>query len=269
MLRGTIQKGLKALADLILPRTCVVCGDKLLQNEEFLCRTCAENLPLTYFWTQKYNPMANRYNEKIESRKYEYANALYFYKEGYKHISKSVKYHANIPLGEYMGRALGRKLATCRHLDNVDMIIPVPLFKIRKFKRGYNQSEVIARALLEGWNAELESNAEYPDPSACRYVRTDILHRIRNTKTQTKLAMEQKQSNVAGAFQVDNTRWHTSQHTEATAPRHILLVDDVFTSGSTLAECQKAVRSALIEHFGEEAAAMARISIATLAFVGD
>lgn len=270
MLRRTLQTRLKALADLILPRKCAVCGEKLLQNEEFLCRGCAEHLPLTYFWTQKYNPMANRYNELIESEKYEYANALYFYREGYKHISKSLKYHADIPLGEYIGKALGRKLALCRHMDSVDMIIPVPLYKWRKFKRGYNQAEIIARAMLEGWDEALKAETgEGASPNPCRYVRTDILHRVRNTSTQTKLAMEKKHQNVSGAFKIDNTRWHTSQHTEAMPPKHILLVDDVFTSGSTLSECQRAVREGLAEHFGAEAAAAVRISIATLAYVGE
>ena len=121
------------------------------------------------------------------------------------------------------------------------MVIPVPLHFLRHWKRGYNQAELIARGIARRLGSEL-----------C----TKTLKRRRRTRSQATLPMESKASNVQGAFVLRENK-STQPPKE---PRHILLVDDVFTSGSTLDECRKALR----RRYGMQV----RISIATLAFVG-
>ena len=120
------------------------------------------------------------------------------------------------------------------------MIIPVPLHWSRRWKRGYNQAEEIASGVA----------AEAGVP-----LRTDILYRCRRTTTQTKLDIEGKARNVAGAFAL-----RKGSIPSDTMPRHILLIDDVFTTGSTLHACFVALR--------EVFPAGVRISVATLGFVG-
>jgi len=246
-----------AILDLILPRRCAVCGTKLLRNEKVLCTDCAEGMPLTYFWQREHNPMADKLNERIKGREqYSLAVALYFYKDGYKALSKDLKYEADLRTGRYVAAALGRKILEAPFLNDVDVIVPVPLHWWRRLCRGYNQSEIIAESAASVLNGAERS------PVA---VKPEILRRIRRTKTQVHLAMKDKAANVSGAFKACFPDGQPSDK----PPVHILLIDDVFTSGSTLAGCHKALREALVERFGPVAGSAVKISVATLAFVGD
>lgn len=246
-----------AIMDLILPRRCAVCGMKLLRNEKVLCTDCAEGMPLTYFWQREHNPMADKLNERIQGREqYSFAVALYFYKDGYKALSKELKYEADVKTGRYVAAALGRKILEAPFLKDVDVIVPVPLHWWRCLSRGYNQSQIIAESVVSVLNEAGRA------PVA---VKPDALRRTRRTKTQVHLAMKDKAANVSGAFKA---RFQDGLISDI-PPVHILLIDDVFTSGSTLAECHKALREALVERFGHVAGSAVKISVATLAFVGD
>ena len=119
--------------------------------------------------------------------------------------------------------------------------MPVPLHWSRKWKRGYNQAEILAQGIA----------MEMRIP-----VRTDLLRRIRRTATQTRLGIEAKGENVAGAFCANIKKPDTIK-----GIRHVILIDDVFTTGSTMTECFMALRKVLPPEV--------RISIATLAFVGE
>lgn len=251
-MKEIVMRGLRAAADLLLPRVCTVCGRRLHTSEEHICLLCRADLPRTYFWRQSHNPMADKFNEGIQSyiaengspkhERYAYAAALFHYSAGtgYRHITHQLKYHGNIRLGEHFGRMLGNCLAVAEWFGDVDLVIPVPLHWSRKLKRGYNQAEVLGRAIASSLNVE---------------TRTDIIRRKRRTATQTKLDIEQKRKNVTGAFEVVETVRRLS-----TEYRHILLVDDVFTTGSTLMACFTALR--------EVFPPSVRISVATLGFVG-
>ena len=266
----------KALADLLVPRKCIVCGEKLTLEEEHLCRWCRDDMPLTRFWQVRHNRMADKFNERIQTElerrweesdkeateshmmgdevqsdnpaefryypleRYAYTTALFFFNEegGYNRIPYRIKYEGDIRAGRHFGMVHGRHMSTAAWFQDIDVIIPVPLHWKRRWKRGYNQAEIIAEGISEALGVP---------------IKTDILKRRRNTRTQISLDIEGKAANVAGAFIA--TKAIDDSHIG-----HILLVDDVFTTGSTLHACFTALR--------EVFPTRVRISIATLAFVG-
>ena len=153
--------------------------------------------------------------------------------------SLAIKYNGNISAGRYFGKMLGRRLARSELYKDVDMVIPVPLHWTRRWKRGYNQAEVLASGVAEIFKIPLKA---------------DILKRRRRTQTQTKMSIENKSRNVSGAFSISD------EYIPQRDIRHILLIDDVFTTGSTLMACFTALRSVFPPGV--------RISVATLGFVG-
>lgn len=252
-MKRRLTSWLSAAVDLILPRVCVVCGERLLRAERHICLDCLADMPLTRFWTMAHNPMADRLNSVIQKglednraessgrERYVYAAALFIYSEGngYRNIPQQVKYHRNVRLGRHFGKMLGRKLKESPMFRDVDMVIPVPLHRIRRWKRGYNQAEVLAEGVADELGVKVESR---------------VLTRRKRTKTQTKLGVEDKALNVKGAFRAVPLN-------DTDNVRHILLIDDVFTTGSTIGECFSALR----ELFPPSV----RISAVTLGFTGE
>ncbi|MBO4475484.1 MAG: ComF family protein [Bacteroidales bacterium] len=294
---------LRSLSDLLMPQVCAVCGRQLLACEEHLCLECLADLPYTRFEGLVHNPMADKFNALVESPEYVRAAALFYYKEGYRNITKDLKYGRNFSLGRRFARILGERMAeagvpdcpasppaSCSasmaclasppasfaaatgHLPlcwrDVTLVCPVPLHWTRRWRRGYNQAEVIGRELAVALGAAFAPG---------------LLRRTRRTRTQTRLSASGRLVNVSGAFNVSSrVQKSLCLHTNAvflpsrvqigqvlhtapgvpgvqlTAPV-ILLVDDVFTTGATLAACYQALRQA----FGDGV----RIAIATLAFV--
>lgn len=217
------------------------------------------NIPLTYFWTEKHNAMADRLNARVQAIRdrcgiteyepYMQTAALFFYRGDYKVLTRELKYNAEIPLGRYLAGILGRKLSGSRLFGDVDVVIPVPLHWWRRYRRGYNQAEVIAVEVALALGATVD---------------TKSLRRRRHTKSQARLDVGQKSGNVAGAFEVSAVpQWCRTTDGQGRKAHHILLIDDVFTTGSTLAECCSALRSGLPPDIP------VRISVATLAFVGE
>lgn len=238
-----MKTSLSALLDLVLPRVCVVCGRPLLPRERHLCTECLSDLPETRYAPLDHNPMADRFNARIDPEEYEpyaYAAALFHYRadSGYKKISQALKYHRDFAAGRCFARMLGARLAASPLYADVDLVVPVPLHWTRHWRRGYNQASVVAREVARALSA----------PRAER-----LLRRCRRTRSQTRLSVAAKAANVSGAFAL--------RRAPAPAARHILLVDDVFTTGATLAACHKALR----RHYGPQV----RISVATLAAVGE
>ncbi len=238
---------------MLLPRFCTVCGRKLLVNERHLCIYCQDDIPLTYNWLMEYNSASDRFNELIQ-RKYDEACGgdlpayepyihcanLFFYSadNSYRNICLRLKYFGDMSIGIHYGRMLGEHLADSHIYKGVDAVVPVPLHWTRKFRRGYNQADVIAAELSTALNAPL-------------YRR--LLTRQRRTRTQTVLDADGRRINVANAFIVN------PKYLQKIFPRHILLVDDVLTTGATLAACHSALRAAFPP--------TTRISVATLACV--
>jgi predicted amidophosphoribosyltransferase len=235
---------LRALGDLLMPRECLACGRKLGMRERHLCLSCAADVPYTRNWLQAHNPLADRFNEVLERHRgtepmdYAYAVALMHYKGNYRSIPRALKYHADLAAGRHFGALLGRRIVAAPHLADIDLVIPVPLHWTRRRSRGYNQSEILARALTAALRssppcpvaAGHDENVSVPVTSgmaapitpgmttpvtsgmsgpvtpgmtgslpACR---TDLLVRARRTRTQTRLSVDQKARNVASAFLV-------------------------------------------------------------------
>lgn len=188
--------------------------------------------------------MSDRFNAGMNIDEYEpyaYAAALFYYAKdnGYSHITQALKYHRNFSAGRAFSSMLASELSLSPLFSDVDAVVPVPLHWIRQWKRGYNQAAVIAGAV----SSELKCPC-YPD----------MLRRIHNTTSQTRLDMQSKESNVRHAFAVSKSYLKRSP-----VLHHILLVDDVFTSGATMRACYSALRGLY--------PAEVRISIATLGFV--
>lgn len=263
----------QTLADLFFPRSCVVCGRRLKRHEQHLCLDCDLDLPLTYFWAQERNVMADKFNALIQKRldqrwkchdtagretqsadyePYARAAALFYYNSsaGYRRIPQALKYEGAIGMGRHFARRLGNRMAESPLYHDVTLVVPVPLHRSRQWKRGYNQAAVIAREIAAALGVPCDEK---------------LLYRRRRTRTQTRLTIEEKAANVDGAFAVRPDRLFREQERQPETV-HLLLADDVFTTGATLESCHAALRQAWKEH-GFHPRRL-RISIATLAFVG-
>lgn len=218
--------------DLLLPRICPVCGRILLRGERYLCLQCISEMPLTYFWTWPGNPAGERFSGRVD---FVHAASLFYYRDEspYKNLIHYFKYKGRGKLGAYLGELLGEKLLQSGVYDDVDIVIPVPLHPFKKWKRGYNQAEIIARKVAEVLRKPVE---------------VSLLIRKRYTRTQTKKDAQQREINVSGAFRLRSGYMLKG--------RHVLLVDDVLTTGATLGACALEILS--VEG--------CRVSFATLAF---
>jgi len=233
-----------ALLDLFLPRRCIACGRALALHERHLCIYCWADLPRTGFAFCPRNGMSERFNALLmrDTEGYEpYVRcaALFFYRHegGYSRITQRLKYHADLSSGRFFAALLGKELAAAPWFRDVDLVVPVPLHPLRRLSRGYNQAAVIASEVAEALGARMQAG---------------LLVRRRRTASQTHLSPLERAANVRSAFRLRKGK--------VPPAAHLLLVDDVFTTGATLYACYRALRSA----YGPEV----RISIATLACVG-
>lgn len=221
------------LCNFFFPRQCLGCGKKLLLREEALCLQCLSELPKTHFLNTPGNEMECRLWAHPNIRR---ASSLYLYEKGGKvsRILHGMKYHHQPRLCQQMGRLLAAELLPTGFFEGIDFLVPVPLHPARQRQRGYNQSELLCRgiSLLTG----------IP-------VRTDLLQRIHNNTTQTHKSSSERWQNTQGLFAATQPP-HPLQN------KHLLLVDDVFTTGATLSACITALTSQESIH----------ISIATLAY---
>lgn len=216
-------------------------GPLSCEVSDSLSRGAAETPSLEVADSLSGEPAVSSSHRPAEPYAYAASLLLYHSEALYKRIPQRIKYSSDLRAGAFFGRMLGECLSDSGPLHDVETVVPVPLHWMRRWQRGYNQAEVIAKAVAEPLGAIL---------------RTDILVRERRTRTQTRLGTEAKLENVAGAFRIRKGALPSLQNEIF---RHILLVDDVFTTGATLAACYHALRSAIPPPV--------RISIATLACV--
>ena len=217
---------------LFYPRLCLACHKNLSPKQHLICIHCQYLLPRTNFHLEK----ENRFTEKFWGRiKLEAGAALYYFSKGGRtqELIHQLKYNGKSKLAYKLGQLYGIDLAQSPLFSTVDLIIPVPLHPKKKRIRGFNQSELIVRGLADTMK---------------KAWAKDILIRVEMTATQTQKTRMDRFENVRQAFQLKNT--------EKIKGKHVLLVDDVLTTGATLEACALV----LLE------ASNVRISMVTIAY---
>ncbi len=203
----------EGFSQIIFPHTCLGCSSDVLLKDELLCTQCKTELPYTNFFEISPNPIEKIFYGRL---KIEHAAANFFFtKESLlQHLIFQLKYKGNKEAGYYLGQLLGIELKKSVHFQNIDAIIPLPLNEKKQFKRGYNQAAVICEGIGEVWQKPILQN---------------IIERIVFTETQTHENRIQRWQNMVGVFKVIQP--------ELVENKHILLVDDVITTGATLESC--------------------------------
>jgi ComF family protein len=198
---------------LLFPELCASCRESLVANEELICINCRYSLPFTNFHLQPDNIVARQFWGKIPL---ESAYALYYFTKGGKvqNLMHQFKYRGMRQIGNLLGNIAGDQLNKNDIFNTIDLIIPVPLHKKRMRQRGYNQSACYAEGLAEKLNAVVEENN---------------LVRVIATETQTHKSRFARFENMQEVFTIVNP--------ERLINKHVLLVDDIITTGSTLEAC--------------------------------
>lgn len=198
---------------LLYPRLCSGCGNELPLTTQPLCSFCFADLPRTGFAPFADNPVERIFIGRL--RIHAAHSEFYFTRHRViRNLIHRLKYKGDKDAGIFLGRLLGESLAESGRFGNIDAIIPLPLYPDRERKRGYNQAEMIARGMEEILPSE---------------ILTGVLKRQRNTQTQTRKHRTERWENVREGFLV--------KHPELIAGKHILLVDDVVTTGASLEAC--------------------------------
>ncbi len=218
------------LTELFFPRLCVVCGDRLIEQEQWICLHCLHHIPRTNFHLEPDNRVAQIFYGRV---KLEFATSFFYFSKGskYQSLLHALKYKGMKELGAEIGKHFGIDLMQSSDFLSVDVICPVPLHPQKEKKRGYNQSWWVASGIA------LQMQKELSD---------DNLKRVTATETQTRKSRFERWQNVEGIFELS--------HPDAFAGKHILLIDDVVTTGATLEACAQTILSQTD----------ARVSIATL-----
>lgn len=218
------------LLNLFYPITCCGCGETLVKGETHLCLSCIATLPRTNFHNMEGNPIETKFYGKV---KMEYASSfLHFEKKTItQKLLHEIKYNGKKELGKMLGHYFGSELAQSRFC-NIDLILPIPLHPNRLKSRGYNQSEWIAMGISEAMGKPLV---------------TDAVIRAVETNTQTKKNAFERWENADGIFKVARPN--------KLKGKHILIIDDVVTTGSTIEACANVISE--IEGAKVSAAALA------------
>lgn len=195
---------------LFYPNYCYICGNSLVKNEECVCSQCLISLPKTNFHLHDNNPLVYLFAGKVQVSA---VTAYFYFKKGntIQTLIHQLKYKGQQDIGLYFGFLLGSDLTQNKIYESIDIIIPIPLHPNKKKKRGYNQSEIIASGVAKAMNKALDIT------SLVRTVETD---------TQTKKTQYNRWENTSEVFKV--------VHPSALEGKHVLLIDDVITTGSTL-----------------------------------
>ncbi|HHE38551.1 MAG TPA: ComF family protein [Candidatus Cloacimonetes bacterium] len=215
---------LKVLADnfldLIFPKNCLNCNSGLDQNEDIICRNCESSLVFLSESICKVcgKPLENNICKTCSNTEhfFDKARSVFLFEKTLRNVIHNLKYEEMTKIGKYLGKFASVYLKENNPFENIDFIAPVPLHKVKKRIRGFNQSEYISRKIAAdmNWN-------HIPD----------LVLRKRFTDSQTRLSRAGRQKNVSNAFLL-NKKYDMKN-------KNILLIDDVFTTGSTVNSISK------------------------------
>lgn len=221
-----------SLLHLAFPHVCEGCGTDNLQVEHLLCLRCQSSLPTTNFHLHSNNPIEKIFWGRIPISCA--TSQYYFTKESLvQRLMHQFKYKGNKDVGTYLGKLIGWSLAESNRFASVDALVPLPLHKSREHKRGYNQSTILCEGISEIIHKPVLKN---------------VVVRREQTETQTRKNRIQRWQNMEGKFELAEP--------SSIEGKHILLVDDVVTTGATLEACGREILKAK----------NAQLSIATLCF---
>ncbi|MEW6196290.1 MAG: ComF family protein [Bacteroidota bacterium] len=206
------MKNFNQFFDFFIPRLCTSCQTKLSPEQKFICPDCLRSIQIA--GDQR---IGHEYERKFESEKIisDLASAFIFEKDkALQHLIHSLKYNENFKVGIFLGKLVAEKLQSKLTGWEAEYIIPVPLHRLKKAERGYNQSFYLAKGIAAKHKITIKQN---------------ILKRNRFTKTQTELDLHERKVNVKGAFALTKQK--------LIIDKKIILLDDVITTGATISEC--------------------------------
>jgi len=198
--------------NLIFPKLCKACNNSLLKNEDIICTNCIITLPKTNFHLDAENPVNKIFWGRVQIMM---ATSFYAFskKSKVQNLLHQLKYKGVKEVGYVVGKLFGSDLKKADYFKNIDFIVPVPLHKNKLKKRGYNQSEWIAKGISESMKIP---------------IKTEVLYRKVDSQTQTKKGRYKRWKNVDEIFGISNHELDG---------KNILLIDDVVTTGATIEAC--------------------------------
>lgn len=209
----TLKNILNDFSHLFFPQVCAGCGTDILSADALLCMYCFYQLPVTNFHLYANNPVEQIFYGRLPVKNA--SSYCYFTKNSLiQRVIFQIKYKGNKELGYFAGKLMGESLMQNNRFDNIDGIVPLPLFAAREKRRGYNQAAVLCDGISALTGIPVLKNA---------------VTRVRHTETQTHKNRIERWYNMEGRFEL--------QDAEAISNKHILLVDDVITTGATLEAC--------------------------------
>lgn len=219
------------LLSLIYPRLCEVCGDRLVEGEEHICLQCRYDIPLCNYTSHTDNEMHQRLMGHTPLERA--ASLFYYYRDSpYARLIQAAKYENRPQVAQWLAEGFARRLKADGFFKGIDMLVCVPLHRSKQRRRGYNQTHYIARGIT----------------AVTGIPMSEALEAVSGHSSQTRLGAYERWLNAREHFGV--------RRPEAIGARHILLIDDVLTTGATLLACIEAIHAA---------APAARISVLTLA----
>ncbi len=230
----SIKTLLASAAHLFFPHICTGCGTDLLSQNALLCIKCINDLPHTGFEKYAHNRIERIFYGRVPVVA---AHSEFYFAKGelIQHLVHEFKYKGNIEIGLYLSKMMATNMLDSGRFSGIDYLIPLPLFAKKEFVRGFNQAKVICDGIAEIMNIPVHANN---------------VVRKHSTETQTKKHRMERWENVADSFTITDTK--------ALCSKHILLVDDVITTGATLEAC-----ASIIQHIPG-----VKISVATLTTAG-
>lgn len=208
-----LQDCYAGLGQLLYPDPCAGCGGDLPRGMPFLCIDCYDQLPFTHYHRFHQNPVEKIFWGRLNV--YAATACLYFNKQSaVQHLLHRLKYKGEQEIGPYLGRMLAAAVKKDSRFDGVEALIPMPLYYKKEEQRGYNQSVLICEGLSRALAIP---------------VLGDIVIRSSPTQTQARKARPDRWQNVEGRFELTGT--------SDAENKHLLLVDDVLTTGATMEAC--------------------------------